>query len=493
MPNFDFNCTSVGFCRITALSTTNISNEVVWLNLVSLKQYSPYIATVEAIYFVLAFFWNVFILVSLVRHRKLMKEPASVYLFNLAVTDLMLAVFVILQCFISEVSGGFKIGNTDVTRCGVCEFLGFMLMFLMASTLHTLAMLSFDRFFLLLKPLSYQQYFNRKRALIIILFIWLLSFGIAIPPVLGFGEYAFNVFLSNCHPKWLGHSYRGITNFNYIVFVAGEAGIPIAFLTFTNMWTYKIVALVLKSKLQRQRSFHTKVKESESDHTRQQLQLAKVFGALFLAHIACWTPVLTAVAVSLIIGQCKLPVEVFIVGWLLYLTNPVVHPILETFFIKDLRMRVSRARQSVRDSLYGMGSLGHSLQRSWSVRSLRKTHDCSLVELNGKLPLSCKTSLDKSKDSPTSLKPPPLHENGDMLQRSQVKFTVIEDNFNEHSPVSKLEDRDISCLASNSVPRFEGELLLHEESDLSPLSTRENRFEVNGNLLSRKVTFKTKT
>lgn len=48
-----------------------------------------------------------------------------------------------------------------------------------------------------------------------------------------------------------------------------------------------IVTRVLKTKLIRQKTFSDKKThtESESHHNRQQIQLAKVFSALFLAHI----------------------------------------------------------------------------------------------------------------------------------------------------------------------------------------------------------------
>lgn len=436
--NFTY-CSCAAQCRVANLSSTNISCDCQWAIPPPLLKYSPYIAAIEAGYFIIAFFWNLFIIISFIARRKLLKEPASVYLFNLAWTDLLLAIFIIFQCFIAEVSEGFIIGHTDVIRCWICEFLGFMIMFLMASTLHTLAVLSFDRFFLLVKPLSYQNYFTWRRALIIVAAIWVLSFCIAIPPIFGVGEYAFSQAIANCHPQWAGTSYTGIRNLNYIILVGVEALIPIAFLTFTNMWTYKIVTGVLRSRLQRQRSFANKfspktqqVKNSESDHTRQQLQLVKVFGALFVAHIVCWLPVLSVLVVANIIGPEKIPLEVFLVGWLFYLTNPVAHPMLETFFIKDLRTRVKRVQKSMKTTLRKVGSIGQTLvqksvSQGSSIRGKDQESEQNVSQRNGvgKLTLTSKCSANSvsmpqySPRSPGESEPPKAHV-------SVVKFTVLE-------------------------------------------------------------------
>lgn len=408
-------CAPIGHCYLDPLSSSNITCAPSWTPAYS---YSPYIAAVEAIFFTIAFFWNLFILISFLMRRKLLQQSAGVFLFNLALTDLLLAVFVIFQCLVTELAGGFIIGDTDILRCGICEFLGFMIMFLMASTVHTLAMLSLDRFVLLSKPLSYQNYFTWQRSVVIVCCIWVLSFLLALPPIFGFGAYDFSRTISNCHPQWFGLSSKGISNIYFIAFYSIEALIPIFLLSFTNVWTYKIVTKVLKTKLVRQKTFSdikTHIKASESNHSRQQLQLAKVFSALFVAHVLCWLPVLTVMAVVLIGREFdplfifKIPGEVFTTGWLLYLTNPVIHPILETFFVKELRSRVNRAQMSVKRSLKRMGSSFIRVQTSMKSKS------GSLVKKQG-------ASSEESGNS-NSILLSPIPENGKLEFSNSNKDT----------------------------------------------------------------------
>lgn len=445
LPNPFENCTYFDHCRADELSDTSISCPHLWTVFPPKHlNYSPYIAAVQAVYFAIAYFWNLFILISYAVHRSLLKEPANIYLFNLALTDLLLAIFVILQCFITEARKAFLVGETDIVRCGICEFLGFMIMFLMASTLHTLAMLSFDRFFLLIRPLSYQQFFNWKKALLVVVCIWVLSFLIAIPPFFGLGTYFFSFTISNCHPQWSGKSFRGLDNFHYIVMVGAEAVIPILFLTFTNIVTYRIVTKVLRKKLKRQESFSEKKRESRAAHNRQQLQLVKVFGALFLAHIICWVPVLVVVAVAFVVDPTTIPIEVYIFCWLLYLTNPVVHPILETFFVKDLRARVNSAQKSVRSSIRRVSSMGSSfIQKQASSSSLRPKRESIQSENSTvtKASVISKNSLTGSVSQSPSVSSDPVVGSFDSVRlplspssRSEVTFTILEEAEPQMTP-----------------------------------------------------------
>lgn len=433
-PAVPFLCTEeffedmTGFCRSAPmLSHTNITSPPgTWDVLPDVQKYAPYVAVIQAVFFAVAFIWNLFILISFSVKRALLKEPACVYLFNLALTDFLLSVFVLFQCLLTEIAGSFVIGETDIVRCGTCEFLGFTFVFLMTSTLHTLAMLSFDRFLNLVKPLTYQRWFNWQRAVAIVACIWLFSLLMAIPPFFGFGEYSFSGPIANCHPQWVGKSYKGLHNFDYIVFLAVEALLPIAFLAFTNIWSYKIIRTVLTLKMQRLRRY---VRSGHQEtHSRQQRQLVKVFGGLFVAHVVCWTPVLTCVAVGLGIGPCRLPPEVLLTGWLLYLTNPVIHPILETFFIKDLRLRLHSARTSVRKSFRSSVSSFHgqlSLIRTRSSLMLTRQHSRSSAT-----PETPKACLPHNTDS----KRVPEGDNDNVFLKSEnlkFKFTVIEGNGRE--------------------------------------------------------------
>ena len=264
-----------------------------------------------------------------------------------------------LLSVVSESAKQFVFGNTDVTRCAVCDMFGFLLVFLIAVSLHTLAALSADRFILLAWPLQYKSIVNRRRAIGVLCLIWLIGFLIALPPIVGFGQLEFNINLGACLPRF-GNDPLSPYNFNYVLLVAVEALVPIFVLALTNIWTYKIVSTLLRKNFRRRKTFHEGVtveeKREGSRHHHQQQQLVRVFAALFIAHLLCWAPVIAVVFVVSGVNAAEIPPQIYIFGWICYLTNPVLHPIIETFFVKDLRYQVRRVRSTMTDTLLRAGS-----------------------------------------------------------------------------------------------------------------------------------------
>ena len=287
------------------------------------------------------FTWNLVIIASFLTKIKSLREPAHLYILNLAITDFLLSVSIIFPTFITNITGEFTVGNTDVVRCSVCEFLGFLYVTLFASTLHTLAIISFDRFIHLIKPLTYAHYFNFQKALAIVTIVWIISIGLAIPPFLGLGEYAFNTLLLSCQPRWTGSTNNNTHNFMFIIFLGSEAVIPLFFFLITNAWTYKHIREFFKKNYNRQSSvYFTNVQQQTTEYDHKQKQLLRVFGALFLGHMICWLPVATIIIVGLVVKAEKFPDEIFLITSLCYFTNPVVHPILETIFLPFLRKKI---------------------------------------------------------------------------------------------------------------------------------------------------------
>lgn len=336
-----FNC-------LINISSVNITDRSHWRIRDELLYGTPYVATVILIFFLVSFFWNLFIIITYFVKFKLLKEPANIFLLNLAIADLLVALTTMLFSVVTEIVQEFVFGYTDVVRCGLCNFAGVFLIFLIAVSLHMLAVLSVDRFILLTWPLHYKKIMNRWKAMVIVVIVWIIAILIALPPVFGFGQNEFNRNFGACLPRFTGiNPLSGISSFFYAAFVAVEALIPIIVLAFTNVWTYRLVSKFFKRNITRRRTFRGKGSgtDEERKYHSQQRQLIKVFGALLISNIISWTPVLVVVV---IVSFTVLPGEIYIFGWICYLSSPVVHPIIESFFVKDLRYQIRRARKTVR-------------------------------------------------------------------------------------------------------------------------------------------------
>lgn len=133
----------------------------------------PAIAVFVGIEFILALLANSFIIIqTLSKGRKMLSKSSTVLLFNLALSNLTIAVFYMPFVIISMFAEEWIIGTSDGIRERVCEFNGFVYAYASSIALHTLAAVSFDRFLSIVQPHLHQRFMTWKTALGIVIFIW---------------------------------------------------------------------------------------------------------------------------------------------------------------------------------------------------------------------------------------------------------------------------------------------------------------------------------
>lgn len=352
--NLSFNASSEDTfnCRLSSLSSDNITDTVLWSIGDNLQVGATIAGVLILIFFIMGLVWNLFIIITFFTKHELLKEPANVFLVNLALTDLLICLTTMVFSFVTAFGQEFIFGSNDTTRCTICGMSGFFLVFVIMVSLHLLMALSIDRFILLSHPLRYKSLMNRWKALIICLAIYIFCFVLAVLPLAGIGEYEFNGRFASCVPR-----FTPLRNFLYVAVLAVEALIPIFILAITNVWTFRLVSKFLKRNFHRRSTFRRQVRQEERDegqkHHKQQTQLVKVFSALFVANIITYTPTITTIFIFLILtltgnDPTIIPSEVYIFGFVSFLTNSVFHPIIQSFFVKELRYQVNRAKKGVR-------------------------------------------------------------------------------------------------------------------------------------------------
>lgn len=345
-----FSCRNFSF-----LSSSNLTNVSHWQILGNLQVGATVVGVLILIFFIIATVWNLFIIITFFAKHSLLKEPANIFLLNVAITDLLICLTTMVFSFVTAFGQEFVFGSSDVTRCTVCGMSGFFIVFLIFVSLHLLMALSIDRFILLSRPLRYKRLMNRWRATLVCIVVYIICFILAVLPLAGFGEYEFNARFAACVPR-----FTPAANFFYVIILAVESLIPVIVLAITNVWTYRLVSKFLKRNFKRRSTYRrrdqtagSKGKEDEGEkHQKQQKQLVKVFGALFIANIISYTPTIVTIFLFLALilngKENIIPSEVYIIGFVSFLTNSVFHPIIESFFVKELRYQVNRARAGVR-------------------------------------------------------------------------------------------------------------------------------------------------
>lgn len=337
------------------LSNDNLTNKTFWKITDDQVIGATIAGVLILIFFSVGTIWNLFIIITYLVKNQLLKEPGNIFLFNAAITDFLICITIMIFSYVTAFGREFLFGNSDITRCIVCDMSGFFLMFLILVSLHLLSALSVDRFILLSRPLRYKRLMNRWKALLICLIVYAICFVLAILPLVGLGEIEFNARFASCVPR-----FTPSRNLYYVVLIAVESLIPIIVLAITNVWTYRIVSKFLKRNFRRRSTFRRRDREGKENgsvdegakHQKQQAQLVKVFGALFIANIVSYTPTILTIFVfaflSIIGKENVIPSAIYILGFVSFLMNPVLHPIIESFFVKDLRYQVTRAKRGLR-------------------------------------------------------------------------------------------------------------------------------------------------
>lgn len=387
------------------------------------------VAVIQSIIFLVAISWNLFIITVYILKRQLLKEPANLLLFTLAIVDVLICLIIVPGPIIVSITREFVLGNTDEIRCAVCDTQGFFFIFLTTLSIHLLAMLSIDRCILLSNPMRYPRYRKAWLWALFILLVWVLCVVLAILPVFRFGQWEFNRNFGLCLPRWLP-----ARNFSYMAGVVMLEGlIPFVIILFTNIWTFKIIHLFLRRRRNRKRESQMFLKgggmgsQQEFQNREQQQQLVRVFGALLIATIIAWVPLMIVQIVLIGTNGKGVPDWIYMVGWFFYLVSPLVHPILESLFVKELRTRINKAKTTIRRASMSVIKMT-SRSTIKDIPELPEVTPCASTKSSRAFSFS--SHIHKSEKKTDSLNgsirdDSPNDEDDNVFSPSKVRFSVI--------------------------------------------------------------------
>ena len=300
------------------------------------------IAVVLCIFVLIGLPWN-FIVAASIFIKQLFREPSYILLLSLVISDLLVCGFVLPFNVASAIQQGFTIGNSDYTRCQVCQATIILIIGLIYVSLFSLALMSADRLFYIKWPFSYQRYITAKKALIMIIITWIFCLLISIPPVFGFGEIKFANSVGSCSPIIPGET-KLTANIYYIAFLALVATVPFVLTVVVNIWllviAYKSIGSVHNTirnnnNLRTTNTMDRRTSEQKinTGYHKKQIRLAKVFGTIFGVNITIWISTAFISTLSVALSPENVPYPVFAAVFLIFLSQPVIHPMLETCLV----------------------------------------------------------------------------------------------------------------------------------------------------------------
>ncbi|XP_051773923.1 vertebrate ancient long opsin a [Ctenopharyngodon idella] len=245
-----------------------------------------------------------------------LRQPLNYIIVNLSLADFLVSVTGGTISFLTNYHGYFFLGKW------ACVLEGFAVTFFGIVALWSLAVLAFERFFVICRPLGNIR-LRGKHAALGLLFVWTFSFIWTIPPVLGWSSYTVSKIGTTCEPNW----YSG--NFHDHTFI-------ITF--FTTCFILPLgVIIVCYCKLIR------KLRKVSNTHGRlgnarkPERQVTRMVVVMIVAFMVAWTPYAAFSIVVTAHPSIHLDPRLAAVPAFFSKTAAVYNPIIYVFMNKQFR------------------------------------------------------------------------------------------------------------------------------------------------------------
>ena len=305
---------------------------------------------VMLIFFLVGVPSNILIIASILL-QKMYRQPTMILLLSLAVADLLICLFVMPLIIIAGITGEFVFGDNDYVRCKVCQT-GITAVALLDFSLHILAFLSFDRWIFIKFPLHYNLTVTIKKYILSIGLLSIFCIFISILPLIGIGDIYYDHLTFTCTPKFEDKTH--ITqNIHYMLLIIGEAILPFMVLIITNTWVVCIAQKQIREIYKVQKSigdaqkleYNQSIKNRlQQEKYRKQLQLMRVFGAILIAHIITWIPLIVRVIEAYFKGSDDFSPWSNFFLIISVVSHPVLHPLIEASIIPEIRKHLKVCR-----------------------------------------------------------------------------------------------------------------------------------------------------
>ncbi|XP_019856581.1 PREDICTED: high-affinity lysophosphatidic acid receptor-like [Amphimedon queenslandica] len=317
----------------------------------------PLLAAVIGMEMLAGLITNSFVLILTACHLKNWKQPTTVFLSNMLANNLVVILFTMPLSIITTASGEWIFGSTVSQKESVCYFAAFIFIFSILTATESLVLLSFDRFFFIVKALHYKKYMTVNRAFIIVAVSWLLAAFLSMLPFFGFGAFEFASSYGMCVPGWTGQA--GYAIFSFIVI-----SIFIGSITVTSLWTMCFTRKYLKNAA-------TNISTAASPgnpYAAQERRVIGLFGMLIIVHKLCYAPIVSFGLIEIFTDV--LTPAAYAVAFVVLLLLTVLIPLVQSFFRRDIKDAIVKGHRTLSRSI----KRGKTYHQSSSAQTVKPSN-----------------------------------------------------------------------------------------------------------------------
>lgn len=267
---------------------------------------------------------NIFVCNAIVRNPRLRNNISNTFVFALALSDIAIASLCMPFSLCTTIIGKWIFGSF------MCQLQGFSVLTFAMISLHTMGLISVNRYFCICRRSKYLHIFKKRRTIIFIIAIWFFSLFGSVPPFfLDIGGYAFQPGKSMC-------LYTFEANIPYTIFIeVVYIALPLLIITVCYRAVFKEVY----------RNNQVFVTAQENiDQLRANVREAKVsktLAGVILAYVICWVPISIIDFIDVFNGMPTLPREVYqmytILAFISSSVNPFIYGLVSRTFLHEYK------------------------------------------------------------------------------------------------------------------------------------------------------------
>ncbi|XP_033106642.1 dopamine receptor 1-like [Anneissia japonica] len=284
---------------------------------------------------------NILVCLAVATYPKL-RKTANSFIVSLAMADLLVSILVMTFAISNDIRGYWSFGKSFCTI-----WISFDVMFSTAS-IFNLCAISVDRYMHIKKPLHYYQWMTPTRALVTIMFVWIMSALVSFMPIqLGWHEgnsgdaLPMNVtdalLNDDADDKLLICTLEDI-NLIYAT-LSSFVSFVLPCLVMTSIYSRIFVAVrehVRNAKQGRIGNYDSRESGFHSPNAVRDHKAAVTLGIIMGVFLFCWVPFFTVNVVSSFCPDCSSPMLFSVLTWLGY-CNSTLNPLIYGIFNKDFR------------------------------------------------------------------------------------------------------------------------------------------------------------
>ena len=318
----DSNFTNEGFINFNISSTNN----------------GPALAAALVVEMILGTIINLFIIIASCVHTKTLKKSSTILLLFLAIANLFFCIVYMPFQIITAASHEWIFGNTVEVREGFCVFVGYILSFSIMLMYYILGVISFDRFLMIVKPITHHTIMTPFVVIVIVIVILGLIALYAALPLFGVAVIAFLPDLFTCSVSLVER------NIIYVIVNLVVAPIPIIIIIVTSVWTFLFTRNFIKSDYQqRMQSIRNKDAEDyqRNIYNRRLTKLIGIFGMLLIVNTISIVPMVTIGIIAKFVGFHNIPDPIYGIVLVIFFLNNISNPIIQCFFRPELKKTIT--------------------------------------------------------------------------------------------------------------------------------------------------------